>query len=216
MYLLDIKTTATQALRATFDDNFPDEDFRNLRIGMEYPVKAQDYPSIWVDFDPVGTLTVAMIGADEYSPRTDGGFDTLYRWNAAGSLSFTVVALTSLERDRLFDAVASVLAFSRVEGLDTFRSTLETGPRIAVRANWDQIDQRGFSASPGTPWNTDEIIYEATLALDVQADFVMNADRVIQPLTGVVVEEWEFHLGDPFPGDEWIQQVSETPADQPS
>lgn len=202
-------------MRQSFNASFPDADFQNILISMEYPVAKIDYPSVWVDYDAVGPMTVAMIGADEYSPRVDGDFDTLYRWTFAGALSFTVVALTSLERDRLFDAVASVLAFSRVPGLDTYRNILEAGPRIALRANWDSIDQRGFSASPGTPWGTDEIIYEATLALELQGDFVMNADKVVVPLSGLVVETWEYHLGDPFPGDEWIQQVSETPPDQP-
>lgn len=215
MYLVDVLTTTVVALQATFNDQFPDADFRDLKIDVEYPARKQDYPSIWVDFDPAGPMTVAMIGADEFSPRVDGNFDTLYRWNFAGSLTFTVVALTSLERARLFDHMASVLAFSRVNQLEMFRDVLESGPRIALRPNWDSVDQRGFSSSPGTPWGTDEIIYEATVALDIQGDFVMDADRIVQPLSGIVVEEWLFHTGDPFPGDEWIQQVSETPPDQP-
>lgn len=160
-------------------------------MSLEYPVQPQEYPSIWIDFEPLGNLSIVGIGHDEY---VDTGVisqsHTLYRWRFAGHLSFTAVAMSSLERDRLVDSLISVFAFSRSNGLTRFRQVIEGGELIALNADFDQVEMRGFSASAGTPWGTDEMMYEGTVVIEIAGEFVNTDDTVLYSLANINVIEW--------------------------
>ncbi len=172
MYLVETITLLTKAMRAAFDASFPEEDFRSTPIEVEYPVLSQQYPSIWVDFDPIGPLTPVGIGQIE-TVSASGGVKNVYRWSFAGSVSYTAVALTSFERARLFDAMVSVIAFrDQNTQYGAFRDTIEQSDLIIVQPNYHQIEQRGFSAAPGTPWGGDEMMYEATISIPVIGEFI--------------------------------------------
>ena len=111
MYLTPTKTLLVTALRATFDGDFIDERYRNINIGIEYPEERQDYPGIWVDFEPIGELEHAGIDHTEYSLSDSGSTYAHTRWRYQGYATFTVVAMTSRERDGLFDEVIRTFAF---------------------------------------------------------------------------------------------------------
>jgi hypothetical protein len=85
------------------------------------------------------------------------------------------MALTSLERDRLFDEVVKMIAFSQLNPLYfRFRQTIEDNPWIAAQIDFDQIAQRGKSATSGTPWGSDDILYEITTASAVIGEFASD------------------------------------------
>lgn len=185
MYVVPLKTLLIQAARTTFDDQYPVAEFRNARFGLEYPVDAQQYPSIWVDYDDTQPLLRAGIGHLEHLSPVDGVTPVApyTRWRFQGYVSLTVVAMTSLERDRLYDELVRVVAFGNEDGvIGRFRTTITSNNLIAATLNTDKIDARGNAAAPGTPWGTDEIMYEKSLNLEIIGEFVPD------PVTGTLID----------------------------
>lgn len=206
-YLTMLKTQVMKSLRATFDNDFPETDFANIICDMEYPVDQSSYPSIWVDFDPTGPLSSSGIGAEEFieDPIVVGQKALFYRWRFGGAISFTVVALSSMERDRLLDALITVMAFSRASPqVNRFRSGIEGGEFIAMNIDFDQIDQRGFATNPGTPWGTDDLVYEGTIAMEVIGEFTTSQSGTVMSLTSIELVEFDQNYEtDPLPGPGW-------------
>ncbi len=207
MYLAKLKTMLVTALKETFDTDYPVADFRNIRCSIEYPVEPQDYPGVWVDYEDTGPLQIAGIDHTENSdPDTDLAINRYTRWKYAGYASYTVVALTSLERDRLYDEMVRVIAFGK-ESTETrtFRQIVENNEFIAANFDFDRIQPRGNAAAPGTPWGTDEIIYERTLNMEVIGEFVSDAiTGMLVPLSAIVLTEAKAVL----PDDEYDEPVS--------
>ncbi len=191
MYMTHVKAVAVKAMKSTFDADFPEADFRDLRVSIEYPVLSTDFPSIWVDFDPIGPLRPTAVGHFEDN-SVSGGFERVTRWSYAGNLTYTCVALTAFERDRLFDQMISVIAFAQVDTQrGEFRSIMETSPLVAINVNYHEIDQRGFSAAPGTPWGTDAMMYEATMGMSVTGEFIsVPSAELLLPISQVDVFSW--------------------------
>lgn len=184
MYVVPLKTLLIQALRTTFDTSYPVTEFQGVRIGLEYPVDQQQYPSVWVDYDDTQPLLRAGIGHLEYVNPNDGitPVAPYTRWRFQGYVSLTAVAMTSLERDRLYDELVRVVAFGNEDGvIGRFRNTIASNDLIAATLNTDKIEARGNNAAPGTPWGTDEIMYEKSLNLELIGEFVPD------PETGTLI-----------------------------
>lgn len=185
-YLRTLKTTLVLAMRKTFDNQYPDERLRSLLVSIEYPVQAQDYPSIWVDFEESIPLTTAGIAHQEY----DDDGNPMLRWKFEGDVSYTIAAMSSLERDRIYDEVVRVMAFSRSHDyLSPFRDFIESNQYIAMNMNFDEIEVHGNAAAPGTPWDTDEVIYEKTVSMHILGEFVTSiADGNLAPLSKIIIQ----------------------------
>jgi hypothetical protein len=190
MYLAPLKACIVEALQSVFNSSFPDPNFQNLKVSIEYPLDAQSYPSIWVNYDDNDSLQIVGIQHREYITNPDSSLSEATRWSFAGEVSLTAVALSSLERDNLYDELVRIFAFSRVENAaKDFRTVLESNDFIALNVNWDQLRPHGDAAAPGTPWGTeDEVIYEKSLAFDVEGEFVSDpATNTLLRLSHVVV-----------------------------
>ena len=196
-YLVMLKTLNVMALQAVFDDQYPidplypEKNFRNLHVSIEYPVDAMNYPGIWVDYSDAADLQIA--GVDHTEPDWDEEGTRIgpyTRWKYSGYVSYTITALTSMERDRLVDELVKVFAFGRFDPeRSRFRSTVESNPWIAANMNFDRMSMQGNSAAPGTPWGTDEIIYEKTIQIEIMGEFVSdNHSGEIVPLSEVKVQ----------------------------
>lgn len=189
MFLTNLKTTLVEALKTTFDGEYPETDFRNLRISIEYPIERIDYPGIWVNFDVSGELENIGIAHRELETNPDDlTTRSLMRWRFQGNASFTIVSLTSLELDRLLDEVVYVLAFgTEQEQTAQFRAYIENNEFLAMNIDFDQIGIAGQSAMPGTPWGTDEVVYEVTVRVECLGEFVSEAaSRTLTPLAEIV------------------------------
>lgn len=210
-YLRVLKTGLVLALQETFNGSYPEEKLRELHVSIEYPIKRQEYPSIWVDFEDASLQTA---GIDHHEKDEDGNI--LLRWRFQGIASYTIAALSSLERDRIYDEMVKVLAFGRSsEATGAFRDFVENNDLIAMNFDFDQIEVHGNAASPGTPWETDEIIYERTMAMQVMGEFVSSVDTGnLIPLSKIVIDartwpsdedapanpvHWEITTGTPRP-----------------
>lgn len=178
---MTLKAALTEALRATFDGAYPEEDFRSLRVSIEFPVDQTDYPGIWLNYSDTGPLVPAGINHIEVV-ETETGQYPVTRWKFAGEITLTMVALSSLERDRLYDELVRVFAFAREEeAVSAFRNRVESNDLIAMNINFDNLRPTGDNAAPGTPWETDDFIYERSITMDVIGEFVSS------PATGELV-----------------------------
>ena len=192
MYLSRTKACIVDALQQTFSSSFIPQGFQ-VPVSIEYPLDRQSYPSIWVNYDDNDSLAIAGIGYIEnawdfadpedstkpdpnYSGTVPNQLHQVTRWMFSGEVTLTFVALTSLERDNLYDQFVRVFAFSRMEGATTdFRTIIETNPFIAINVNWDELRPHGDAAAPGTPWGTDdEVIYEKSLGFDIMGEFISD------------------------------------------
>lgn len=178
------------ALQTVFNSTDRNPNFTDLVVSIEYPLDQQSYPSIWCNYDDSDTLQIAGIGHEEYVVEADGTQHAVTRWLFAGTVTLTAVALSSLERDNLYDELVRLFAFGRIQQENpNFRSLLEDNDFVAVQVNWDELRPHGDAAAPGTPWGTeDEVIYEKSLAFDVEGEFVSDwRTNTLVPLREIVV-----------------------------
>lgn len=203
MYITPVKTILTEALKQTFDVSYPEPDFRNVHIDIEYPIDQQDYPSIWIDYEDTQDLVKAGIAhVETVDPVTNAARPPFSRMRFQGYISITVVAMTSLERDRLFDEVVRVVAFGNEDAtLGRFRAYINNNDLIAFNINTDKVQPRGAAAAPGTPWSTDELMYERTLNLEMIGEFIPDAATGtllnISKIVLIPTEDVTGDLGDP-------------------
>lgn len=199
MYLTKTLTAAVEAAQAYFAEEARPAEWRDLHIGVDYPVNVQQYPGVWIDWEPGDRLEVSSISAREYQKDT---LRRLERWRFGGYLTFTVYALNSLERARLHDEVVSMLTEGRLRPeYSTFRSHLEDNDLIAINVNLDQIASRAMITTTSTPWGSDDNIYEVTLAITVIGEYLTDpADPADGLVSRVDVYPYTDDEGDPFVG----------------
>lgn len=176
------------AIKETFDERYPEADFRGVHCSIEYPLEPMHYPGIWVDYSDSDKLRVAGVDHKETDPDKPLGL-AFTRWKFGGYASYTVAALTSLECDRLYDEVVRTLAFGRQDSVRSrFREYVENNDLIAANFDFDEIEPRGNAAAPGTPWGTDEIIYERTLNMEVIGEFISDdSTGSLVPLSKITI-----------------------------
>lgn len=175
-YLRTIKTTAVQAVRQSFQARYPEPDpdggAQGVFVSIEYPVEEAQYPAVWVDFETSELRTVGIAYTE-----TDSQGNAFTRWKFAGHATFTVVALSSNERDMLYDQLVSLTAFASQSSFpSTFRKVIEDAPLVASVWSFDSVEDRPAAAAPGTPWGTMDVIYERGFALQVIGEFVSDPD----------------------------------------
>jgi hypothetical protein len=170
-----------------------------VTVDMEYPIQKENYPGIWVQFS-FSEIVQAGIGHEPLlrtvvTPAV-GSTPEVVNWEPVrefqfkGRVTLTIVALTSLERDRLSDAVITMLAFSRPPetvitkaSADTkqFRQligSLSQNPYVSLTINHDQIIPGGQAMTTGVPWDEEIPGYEDTYSFDIlgQTNIVFKND----------------------------------------
>lgn len=170
-----------------------------VTVDMEYPIEKEHYPGIWVQFS-FNEIVQAGIGheplirnvvaeATETTPE-EVNWEPVREFQFKGRVTLTIVALSSLERDRLADAVITMLAFSRApndvitdQTQDTgqFRqliSSLAENPYVSMTINHDQVIPGGQAMTTGVPWDEEIPGYEDTYSFDIlgQTNIVFRHD----------------------------------------
>lgn len=218
MYLVQLKTALVEAVRAHFDALHRGDiaaanlnsQFANLWASTEFPIEKHNYPGIWVTYEDSSPLMRAGIDHVEYTLLEDQtDIVQATRWKFSGRVSFTAAALSSFERDRLFDEMVRMIAFSGYEGprSTAFRDSITNSEFIALQVNFDTLQPSGEAASPGTPWGTDEVIYEKTLTTECLGEFLSN------PITGELVRLSDIQVVGVKAGDQSPQFPDEIPQD---
>ena len=192
MFLEKTTTIFVEAIEAAFDAEHPFEEMRDISVHTEYPIDEASYPGMWVNFVPGGDVRNVGIGHIEYY-MTDAGLKEFYRWQFSGVLDIVVAALSSLERARMADWLAKTIAFGRPDGdgpLSDLRNYVDTNDWIGLRVIWEAFTLNGSAETPGTPWGTDDVVYEITLSLTVEGEVCMDPNtRTIVPLSAIVVAD---------------------------
>lgn len=192
MYLVPTKTLFIEALQNTFNEDYSIARLQNIHVSMEYPIEKQHYPSIWVDYEDGGSLSTVGVSHIEEELDEDGdpSGKRLFRWQFQGWVQFTIAALTSLERDVIYDELIRVIAMGLAkEDSSAFRRGIENNDLVALAVDFDKIEPRGAAVAPGTPWETDELIYERSIAIQVVGEFVSDPFGLeLVPLSKIV---WE-------------------------
>ena len=198
-------TAVTTALRTVFDSTYPVEDFQNLYIEIEWPFVEQAYPGVWITFEPTGQLSRGGIDNLMYSPATTtSGINpnTMFVYRSSGFVNYTIGALTNLQRARLFDELARVFLVNQDPNVISFREYIENNPYISMNMDFDNLSMRGQHETQGTPWGTNDIIYEMTIAMEVgNIEFVSgqlldaNENLVGVEITG---DPLEIIIGEPI------------------
>ena len=108
-FIEPMKRSIVIALREAIDDDLPSDDvLRRVKdnIDLEYPTDELQYPGMWVQFS---FTRIIPSGITPTMYDEDGNRYAM--WTFEGRITVNVVALTSLERDRISDAVISMFAF---------------------------------------------------------------------------------------------------------
>lgn len=203
MYLVPLKTLLVDSVRRVFDADYIQPQFRGLHASIEYPDDRQHYPGLWIDFEVEGNLEPMGVGDYEIDDAADGlGGRQYSRWRFLGYATYTVAALTSLERDLLYDELIRIFAFGgEAESTAEFRAYVENNDLVACNFNFDRITTRGLAATPGTPWGSSEMIYECTVAIEVVGEFVSDSvGATLVPLSQIVTTPYLESEPDPDPG----------------
>lgn len=171
----------------------------DVTIDMEYPIEKESYPGIWVQFSFSDIMQAGIAHEPLLRTVVEAATDTtpeIVNWEPIrefqfrGRVTLTIVALSSLERDRLSDAVITMLAFSRVPeytltdpNADTkqFRqliASLAENPYVSMTINHDQIIPGGQAMTTGVPWDEEIPGYEDTYSFDIlgQTNIVFHND----------------------------------------
>lgn len=159
----------------------------DVTVDMEYPIEKANYPGIWVQFsfseivqagighEPLIRTVLAGTGDEPDGVR----WDTVREVQFKGRVTLTILALSSLERDRIADSVITMLAFSRpperamtkpTEDTKQFRqliASLAANPFVNITINHDQIIPGGQAMTTGVPWDEEIPGYEDTYSFDI-------------------------------------------------
>lgn len=165
-----VKKAIIQAFRGTFTANYPDPILQSINVSMEYPAKVEDYPGIWVQFSFRDLETVGL-GSHFYD--TNGQKYQL--WMYGGTVTLTIVAMTSKERDTIADKLIQMLAFHGLNSqAQSFQNTLEANQSINMSVNGDLIRAGGESTTVGAPWQPDVLVYTDVYSFDIMGQFASD------------------------------------------
>lgn len=186
MYVEQMLTLAVEAWQNTFTEEHPNPEVRGIPVRVEWPLTEADYPCVWVNFVTTGDIRAVGLGHVEHSEGEDGVRE-VFRWAFEGVLETTVAALGNLERARLIDEVTKTIAFGTAhDNRGTFVQTLEHNDLIGVTPVYGAVSVGGFAETPGTPWQTDDVIYEATISMTIRGEVAFSpSDRVLVPLSDI-------------------------------
>ena len=194
-----VKRSVITALNATLDELYqdPSDAVRRVvgNVEMEYPLEVVKYPGIWVQFsfteirraalDEVHYRMETLPSGESFARRTMTGF-------FKGSVSLSIVALSTVERDKIADALVNLFLFADVDDLsDRFFDSMASDDYIRITANKGQLRPRGQSTSVGAPWDPNVVVYEDGYSFDIQGQFYsrrVGARTELVRLREIVVE----------------------------
>lgn len=159
-----------------------------VAVEMEYPMVAEKYPGIWVQFSFTKFVNAGV--GHELLNNNDGNWELIREFIFEGTITLSIMALTNLERDRLSDSVLTMLMFSRPPEYvltDPTKDTkqhrklyfsLANNPFVAISINHDTVTPGTQTVTPGVPWDPEQLGYEDSYSFMIlgQANIVYRND----------------------------------------
>jgi hypothetical protein len=185
MFVANAITVWVEALKAVFADDatFVDEHVRGIPVLTNFPQLEIEYPSLWVNFAVQGDVSNVGIGHYELADDGEGGQKQLFRWSFSGHVEIVASAMGNLERALLIDEVCKAIAVARVDENDwgLLRDKVQDNGIIGMIAGWESFVVGGFGEQVGTPWATDDVIYEGSISIPCEGEVLLD------PVTGTLV-----------------------------
>jgi hypothetical protein len=220
MFLTATKVAIVESLRAVWwtDGNIGqqthdynpelDDNDRPLprRITIEYPEEPHDWPFILVQVHPrviewTGVMPDEIVDAAEGSDQP--AFKLIRQGRFEASCVLQIMALTSGERDKMWDNLVKLLLMGRKrDATRNFFTTLEEHDLVGITIIEGTVEPVGDTVSMGTPWDPELISYEASIQFDMVGVFYAdeyNEDLV--PLTEAAVYEYISFEGNTEPNE---------------
>ena len=174
-----VKRAVVVALREAFTRTAMQISEDGIYIDLEYPLKEEQYPGIWVQFSltkfvrgGIGHETVVFDpGLNQWTP--------IQVWTFEGRVTLSLVALKNKTRDQIADRIITEIAFSRTPevwvtqpGQDTqqYRSliaAINDNQYVSITLNTDMVMPGGQNMEIGVPWQPDTLAYVDSYAFDL-------------------------------------------------
>lgn len=176
-----VVTALREAIRGT---SLRRPDGNELYVDLEYPLKEEYYPGIWVQFSISKWQRAGL--AHETVTQVNGDWATIQVFSYWGRVTLSIVGLKNKDRDQLSDAVLMMLSFSRTPQVvitkqqeDTkqyrhFLTSLDENPYVSITPNTDIIVCGGQGVDVGVPWQPDVLAYTDSYAFDVHGQVPMQ------------------------------------------
>ena len=170
-----VKRAGVTALRKGLNSNYlgPQDALAMLKdqISMEYPERETQYPGVWVrfSFSQLQRLSLDPTFVEEGTSREFqlGSFK--------GRMSFSILALSSKDRDQIAGALIHTFLFGREsETGGGFQSELSNNDYINITPQEALLTPGGQSETIGAPWDPNKIVYEDSYSLNIQGEFASN------------------------------------------
>jgi hypothetical protein len=205
MFVANVLTVWQEAFKALFaDPAYPAPGATGTPVLkgreplLDFPVEEVDYPALWLNFTMQGDVKNVGIGhvehindpGDPEDPEDLGGIREVYRWHFGGLVEITVGAMGNLERALMLDELTTAIAVARVDKnyQGTLREHIERNDLLGFIVTWESFTISGFAESEGTPWGTDDVIYEATATLMIEGEVVLDPGTgLLVPLSKIIV-----------------------------
>lgn len=189
------------------------------RITLEYPEEAEDWPVILIQVRPstvqwTGIMPDEVIDASledgsqpiDYSTTADPSvnpsptYKLIRQGRFEANVMLQVLALTSMERDRMWDNLVKLLMMGRKKAAtNNFYTTLDTHDLVGMTVMEGSITPIGDSIGQGTPWDPELLTYEAALEFQVIGTFYADEySEDLVPLTAAKAFEyiaWDGNTG---------------------
>jgi hypothetical protein len=172
MFLSGVKAAIIEGLDAVYGAGYQG-DISVKSIGIDYPMKEKEWPAIFVQFRP-SKIEWTGINPKNFEESSDPDWDweNVQFCNFEGDIDLQILALTSQERDRIWDAVVQMVLMGRGRA-DTalFYTVIEGHDLISMTLQQTTLSATGDVVAPGTPWGPDSMAYEASLRLHCTGQF---------------------------------------------
>ena len=180
-YKIGIKEDIINALRNVMGSSYPDSSLAGkIQVVSEYPIDEVQYPMVVVRFNP---STLKNIGVAHYELSVDSPGSRLLHWRFDGNISFTVYALSTLDRDKVIVGLLNIFAFgSEIPAFEGFRQQVLNQQFVTMTLMTDFIREGGDQIATPAWDSQNEMIFTDSLTLDVFGEFFTD------PTTGDLIE----------------------------
>jgi hypothetical protein len=174
-------TTLVEAIQAVFNEDYPEAQFQNLHLTLDFPTEPQEYPAILVSPN-ITRVYNAGLGHVEYFRDPEGNLRKWMHRGFEGSLDITLMTLnSSLDRDVLADSFLEMISFGKMDAqLNEFYWRVYGNPideydqalaRFQLGIGTDDISGGGNSTGP-TPWQSeDDLVFSKRFSMPIMGGF---------------------------------------------
>lgn len=211
-YKTFVNRAVVTALRSVYTDQYPDKQFRNLPIYLQYPQEKIQYPIMIVRFVDQN-IQNAGVGHQEWAFDANGLWQKWYHYRFEGTLEFHLYTLSSLDQDIMADTLIELIAFGKLQDLtDQFYQQIfdeyNNGGQLMLQT--DMITSMGVSV--GKPfWEPeDTLLYQGGYQIVCHGAFYSTGNTelaafldhitVLPYIDGEPVPAGDIEVDVPWPG----------------